>query len=247
MLLLLTACAARSQEAPPRADAASTPAAAAPSASAVTAVHASAPDAGACALSMLQPGACAPVPASLSFQATGAWFAARGVREDAWHYASCDELRFGAEPESVLLCADDAPFWTDPATGMNTRVEFARHLVVVTVQHGKPLELLRVPLAVGDDNLEDVIFTSNYRVDAPAGAVDIEVSKADCDAAPKRLDAYQAEKMQGLRDNSAIDPPFLKLILNAERHAATQDLARIRLICKAAGHYVTQRGGKLAR
>lgn len=175
------------------------------------------------------------------------WVTKHELRPDDWRYSSCDELSFGTPAAPTLLCADESAFWTDPATGINTRIEMKRDLVLVTVRgHGRR-ELLRLPLAVGDDNLEDVIFTATYRVDEAAGTLDLEAPKADCDAASNRLEAYQNQKMQELRDNPQIGPDALKPILNAERHAAPQDLKRIKAICAAAGHYVRGAGGTLSR
>lgn len=114
--------------------------------------------------------------------------------------------------------------------------------MLATVRAKKRVELVVLPLdfGVGDQ----VVFTARYNVDK-SGALDLVLGPQECSDAKKELNAWIEDQIKQLRDNDGIEPAFKKQLVAATNLEKTSDLARIDVICKAAGHYVLDPNGKV--
>lgn len=188
----------------------------------------------ACNSTHLQSGVCVPPLGDLQDDAIKAWFAKRGVTVDPSKYEACEDVRLG--PDHVLACTSTEPVVIDHSLGIAGPIERRREVELLTTRGTQPVELVRVPLALGDINLGEVLFSARYSVGD--GAFDLEAKPDECAAARVNLGPYWDAEIATLRANTAIEAAFLTQLVRATRLERTSDAAWITATCRAAGHYV---------
>lgn len=194
-----------------------------------------------------QPTTCMTPLGELEAEGIRAWFAARGVNVTEGYPgldAHCRALSFGPAATPALACTTEA-FAPGPLGG-NGPIGWHRDLRLLGVRERRAFELVRLPLAFTEARQwgPETLFTARYTIDAAAGTVDLVVSPEECASAREGVAKYHqgwVDQLTGLK--TGIDPQQV----TARKAQARLDLAHLDKICRAAGRYVSGRGGRLER
>lgn len=206
--------------------------------------------AGGCVHPAYQPGTCLNADGPLEDEAILGWFADRGVKvaEGYPGYgARCREHAFGPEGVSVLVCTTDT-FVPGPLFA-NGPMGWHRDLRVLDVRNRRALELLRLPLALSEALHwnEETLFAARYEIDTAAGAVDLVVDAEDCERGRQGVAKYHDDWVATLGESMKGSGQTQRDQIAARKAQGRMDVAQVGKICRAAGHYVAVRGGRLER
>ena len=210
-------------------------------------------DAG-CSPTLLQRDVCAPTHADLDLDndAIHAWFTVRGATMKEYTFERCREVVFGPSAEHVLVCIDMTPTAIDPILAIAGPVEHRYDLVVATARGDRRVELLRLPFAFGMNSTgynsgPELLFSARYTVDATAGTLELVASPEECAAATEMLKPYWYDQIAELRANNGIPQGFRWQLIHADELERVSDAERIAATCRARGHYVRGRDGRLVK
>jgi hypothetical protein len=93
----------------------------------------------------------------------------------------------------------------------------------------------------------EMLFAARFTVDAAAGTIDVVATPDECEAALGMLKPYWFAQNEELRANDGL-PPLMKRQLTAANDLERRsDAERISATCRAAGHYVLGRDGRLGK
>jgi hypothetical protein len=209
---------------------------------------------GACVHPAYQPTTCMVPLGELEGEAIRGWFAARGVKvaETYPGYdAHCREVSFGPGATPALVCTIDT-FAPGPLGG-NGPMAWHRDLRLLSVRNRQAFELLRLPIAFTEALHwgQETLFAASYTVDTAAGTVDLLATPEECARAREGVAKYHqgwADQIAGSGSVRRLSGASFEAEQVAARRAQAQlDLAHLDKICKAVGHYVPGRGGRLER
>lgn len=212
-----------------------------------------------CVHAQYQPAACMTPVGALADDDVKAWFSARGVAlvkdrlpGNMLEYdPHCTAVELGPDAKPALVCTSDR-FVLGPA-GADGPIMYHRSLHVLGVRDRRPVELLRLPLAISEAGhwADETLFAARYTVDAPGGAVELIVGPEECASAREGVAAYHTQWIAQIVGEGILrsggGAAAERAQVDARRAAIRSDQAHIAASCKATGRYVMTSGGTLRR